>query len=480
MNDVTEVIPPVGSTVESSSENATVENSTVVDEDNVAVKKNAKLIKLAENALVKMDNASLDFDREFAKFSKKEMDIAFIIFASFSSMDTIRKDDVQKSSIILQNQHIKELCGLYTKTRRISKNKYNEYVTNLKNFFRKAEFKVHMVIEDASGEKHTVTGTAPMFNEILEIDGGSALVVTLNENSKNVFSDFLPNVSFSKFLLKKFLDLRHVYSKILFYKLVNYKHRNGWIVSVDELRKDFNLDTKTKLNNFYVRLNDYAADVVATGYFKSINPVFHRESAAKNSPVVAIEFKVVPVLASFNESKSNAKAELKTLPEQITVVTKKIKTTTVFDPENQLPKLCEIPEFIEKTVKCPLCRGNVVHWVDKHKNDCFACSNSKYWANRLNKECEASCNFFASTADVESLSEKNLKGSYEKIHDWLIDNKDVDLEARKIIKEDYGDGNYFYRGNITPAMEQHNERLSKGISDKMDDDSPFPDVFFEP
>lgn len=438
-------------------------------------KESAKLVKLASDALVKIDNATLDFDSEFAKFSKKEMDIAFILFAAFSSLDTVTlnaNDDVRKA-IVLQNQHIKELCGLYTKTRRITKKDYQAYIKKVKIFFRRAEFYVHFVIKDDSGKEHIVTGTTPIFGPILEVDDGEAILVTLDPKANNVFSNFLPKVSFSKFLLKKFLDLKSVYSKILFYKLINYKRRYGWTVDVEDLKKDFNLSTKTRLNNFYVRLNEYINDVLETGYFEAITPIFHRKKEGiNNSPVVSIEFIVTP-----KESAFIAKKQLvQKMPVQVSVVIKRIITSPEMKDGDLIPTLHDTVKYEEKHIICPYCGGNIVHWIDKKNNDCFACANSNYWAEKLNKENEAHCNFFATTANVNTLSQKNLRGIYELIHNWLADNTDRENEKRNIIKEDYGDGYFIYKGKITPAMEQHNEQIrnaNKHLKDEMDA-PPFP------
>lgn len=444
---------------------------------------NISLVNLAANALVKIDNATLDLDSEFAKFSKKEMDIAFILFASFSSLDTVldtvKVNNSMEKAIVLQNQHIKELCGLYSKTRRISKKDYKAYVDKVKAFFRKAEFTVHFVIEDENGKKHIIEGTAPIFGPILDVDNGEALLITLYPKANNVFFDFLPKVSFSKFLLRKFLDLKFIYSKILFYKLINYKRRYGWTVSVDDLVKEFNLNTKTRRNNFYVRLNEYVNDVLATGYFEKIEPVIHRKKeGVSNSPVVSIEFKVIPKESAFNVHKKIPQK----IPLKISVVTKITRDMPVDDGSN-LPRMQQVINFEKKEVSCPYCKdrgGKIVHWVDGNHNDCFACTHSKYWANKLDKEDEVNCNFFASTANANSLTKKNLKGSYDHIHDWLADNTHYEDEKRNITKEDCGNGNYYFRGNITPAMEKHNidmDKINDAAGDKDDQDNinpPFP------
>lgn len=450
-------------------------------------------VSVLDNAVVKIDSVTLDYDEVFCKLSKKEMNLAVAVFCLFNQKESQElyskrkaqfeelisstsnvKSKLPENGIVTSHYDLKRVAGL-SGNNRVTAKAYKKYLTQLKKFLFSARYPIQTLMTGDDDKTHKMTTYVTVFGNIIDIDGGDSLVVPLMDEAVHVFDNFFPGQAFTIFALQRFESLNSAYAKILFLKLILYKNKNGWEASKEDIIRIFGLTGGTKKNpntplyNFMKILPKICDEVENTGVFSNVRYVVVKGNVKGHSAIKKLRFLATRKIALTKSSVSHK-------PDVITVATWSVSKETEIDPKTSLPGIVEKKILKKRNIKCPHCGGKVACWADKeNKQYYFCCENSKWWKNKLGNDMtgNGTCEFFASTNKPESFR-TNCGEAYQRIIDWLLDNTTWQDEEYHVEKEYIGKTDQFkYVGNyLTPQMSAHNMIIdNKKISDN---DDPFP------
>lgn len=450
-------------------------------------------LSVLDNAIVKIDSVTLDYDEVFCKLSKKEMNLAVAIFCLFNKKESQElytkrkaqfetlistsnvKSKLPENGIVTSHYDLKQIAGL-SGNNRVTKKAYEKYLTQLKKFLFSARYPIQSLVTGEDGKTHKFITYVTVFGNIIDIDGGESLVVPLTDEAIHVFDNFFPGQAFTIFALQKFESLNSAYAKILFLKLILYKNKNGWEASKEDIIRIFGLTGGTRKNpntpfyNFTKILPKICDEVESTGVFSSVSYTLVRGNIQGHSVIKKIRF-----LAT--RKKTISKSTVTHRPQVISVFGWSVLNETEIDSKTSLPGLVEKKKLKKRNIKCPKCGGKIACWSDKDNMQYyFCCENSKWWKNKLGNDMagNGTCEFFAATDKAESLSIANCGTAYQQIIDWLLDNTDWQSEKYHVEKQYVDESNQFmFVGKyITPQMTAHNIAIKN--NNPLFDDDPFP------
>lgn len=453
-------------------------------------------LNVLDNAVVKIDSVTLEYDKVFSKLSKKEMDLAAALFCLFNKKEfqelySKRKrqfEEIARANgvntkmsdhgVIVSHYGLKKVAGL-SGNNRITAKAYATYLNKLKEFLFSARYPIQTLITGEGGTSHKIVTYVTVFGNIMDVDNGESLVIPITDEAVHVFDNFFPGQSFTVFALQKFESLKSTYAKILFLKLILYKNKNGWEASKEDIIRIFGLSTGTRKNpnspfyNFIKILRKICDEIEDTNVFSNVTPILLKGNLKGHSVIKGIRF-----VATRKEVAT--KISVAHRPVVLSVNVWSVTRTTEVNPATNLPIIVEKKEIELRRIKCPKCDGKIACWPDKdNKQYYFCCENSRWWKQKIGEEMpgNGTCDFFASTEpESKSLTKENCGDAYQKIIDWLLDNTGWKNEKYHVEKQNIdGTDQFKYVGDyLTPAMTAHNNQVDKITSQNTDITAPFP------
>ena len=394
--------------------------------------------------VVKIDN-SFNRSHVFSRLNAIEQNVAYSIFSKFSTGDTINSS---VDSMTIDAGEIKRLSELNKKSK-LTKTEYRKLLEKLRVFFLSSFFVVHVMENDNIIEKGT-----PIFHSFDLINDGEKVYVELMPEAAHLFAKIFDGLGFTIFALKSMVAIPSPTAKNLYRLFLDGKHVYGWNATREELFDEFKFSKNTAFSSFIRRLDGYLNEVRATGDFEHLEYDLIRDKTKRGAPIVSVHFTIKikrnrmdKLIHRYHTSKPKKKPYFFPMSKFVDSIQGTDLAT------NSDGTIIATQKVIKKQVpiKCPLCGGQLLAFLDKKEKACVCCDNSNFF--HIGGNC---CSFFRFLENNDTLP--------DDIANWVNDIE------KTIPEESVVD---YLKNVMTKELEQENMQRTNTSDDNIDD-SPFP------